>query len=158
MRFYLKYIEPNKEKIERDAYSERSITLIPGWEGAMGLQFENLVLNNRAKMIELLNLHYDEVVYDNPYFQNKTTRQEGCQIDYLIQTRFDTLYVCEIKFSKKTIKNNIIAEVQEKMDRLKPPRHISMRPVLIHVNEVSEEVVNSRFFSHIINFGQLLEA
>ena len=158
LRFYLKYIEPNKEKIERDAYSERSITLIPGWEGAMGLQFENLVLNNRAKMIELLNLHYDEVVYDNPYFQNKTTRQEGCQIDYLIQTRFDTLYVCEIKFSKKTIKNNIIAEVQEKMDRLKPPRHISMRPVLIHVNEVSEEVVNSRFFSHIINFGQLLEA
>ncbi len=157
LRFYLKYIAPNKEKIERSGYAGKSMPLIPGWEGAMGLQFENLVLNNREKIRDLLNIQYNDVIYDNPFFQNKTTRQESCQIDYLIQTRFETLYVCEIKFSKNMIKNNIITEVQEKINRLKPPRHMSCRPVLIHVNEVSEEVIESRFFSHIINFSQLLE-
>lgn len=157
LRFYLKYIDPNKEKIERNAYSEKSITLTPGWEGAMGLQFENLVLNNRDKIIALLNINQDDIIYDNPYFQNKTLRQEGCQIDYLIQTRFGTLYICEIKFSKKTIKSNIIREVQEKIVRLKAPRHISCRPVLIHVNEVSDKLINSRYFSDIINFSQLLD-
>lgn len=156
LRFYLKYIYPNKEKIERDAYLTRSVTLIPGWEGAMGLQFENLVLNNRDKIIELLNISHDDVIYDNPYFQNKTMRQEGCQIDYLIQTRFETLYICEIKFSKNTINSNVITEVQEKINRLKLPAHMSRRPVLIHVNDVSEEVIDSRYFSHIINFSQLL--
>jgi hypothetical protein len=64
----------------------------------MGLQFENLVLNNRKKLIELLNIHLADVIYDNPYFQNTTERKQACKINYLIQTRFDTLYVCEIKF------------------------------------------------------------
>lgn len=94
-------------------------------------------------------------IYDNPFFQHKTLRQEGCQVDYLIQTRFDTLYFCEIKFSKHPIKTDIISEVQEKMRRLKAPRYVSRRAVLIHVNGVHEEIIDSRFFSNIVDFGQL---
>lgn len=155
LRFYLKYIVTNKEKIERGRFENQSLASLPGWEGAMGLQFENLVLNNRQQILQLLRINPDDVIYDNPFFQTKTIRQEGCQIDYLIQTRFDTLYVCEIKFSKHPIKADIIAEVQEKMRRLKAPRHVSRRAVLIHVNGVHEEIIESRFFSNIIDFGQL---
>ena len=39
LRFYLKYIEPNKKKIEK-----QELKLLPQWQSAMGLQFENLVL------------------------------------------------------------------------------------------------------------------
>ncbi len=155
LRFYLKYIILNKEKIERDSFANQSLASLLGWEGAMGLQFENLVLSNRQQILQLLRINPDDVIYDNPFFQHKTIRQEGCQIDYLIQTRFDTLYVCEIKFSKYPIKVDIIAEMQEKIRRLKAPRHISRRAVLIHVNGVHEEVIESRFFSNIIDFGQL---
>jgi len=155
LRFYLKYILPNKEKIERGSYANQSLATLPGWQGAMGLQFENLVLNNRQQILKLLRINPDDVVYDNPFFQHKTIRQEGCQIDYLIQTRFDTLYVCEIKFSKHPIKIEIIDEVQEKMRRLKAPRHVSRRAVLIHVNGVHDDIVDSRFFSNLIDFGKL---
>ena len=153
LRFYLKYILPNQEKIERDAYTNTSLTVLPGWEGAMGLQFENLVLNNRKHIFQFLGIKPNDVIYDNPFFQNKTIRQEGCQIDYLIQTRFDTLYVCEVKFSKHPIKTNIISEVQEKMRRLTAPRHVSRRAVLIHVNGVTDEVIDTGFFSSIIDFS-----
>lgn len=157
LRFYLKYIFPNKEKIERDGYYDGSLLALPGWEGAMGLQFENLVLNNREQILKILQINSNDIVYENPFFQRKTIRQEGCQIDYLIQTRFDTLYVCEIKFSKHPVKVSVIAEMKEKIQRLKAPRHISRRAVLIHVNGVDEDVVDSRYFSNIINFGELFD-
>jgi len=157
LRFYLKALLPFKERIERDSFFERSLTLLPGWDSIMGLQFENLVLHNRSRIMELLNISPDEIIYDNPFFQRKTASQEGCQIDYLIQTRFDTVYACEIKFSKYPIKFDVLEEMKEKLRRLKLPRHMSRRPVLIHVNGVSEEAVDTRFFSHIIDFGQMLE-
>jgi AAA+ ATPase superfamily predicted ATPase len=157
LRFYLKYILPHKEKIERGGYYDASLLALPGWEGAMGLQFENLVLNNREQILKILQINSSDIVYDNPFFQRKTIRQEGCQVDYLIQTRFDTLYVCEIKFSKHPVKVSVIDEVKEKVRRLKAPRHISRRAVLIHVNGVDEDIVDGRYFSSIINFGQFFE-
>ena len=123
----------------------------------MGLQFENLVLNNRHKVKEILGIKPEEVIYDNPFFQHKTSRQLGCQIDYLIQTRFGNLYVIEIKFSKHLIKTDIISEMKHKIENLKIPRHISCRPVLIHVNGISDDVMESAYFANIIDFGQLLE-
>lgn len=156
LRFYLKYIEPNKEKIERDGFEDQSLTALPGWEGAMGLQFENLVLNNRKHVFQLLHINLNDVIYDNPFFQRKTSRQESCQIDYMIQTRFDTLYICEIKFSRHPIKKDVIIEMQEKLNRLKVPKHISRRTVLIHVNGVTDDVIESNYFSQIINFAELL--
>jgi hypothetical protein len=157
LRFYLKYIAPNKEKIERGNYTDKSLIALPGWEGIMGLQFENLVLNNRRQILQLLQINSDDVMYDNPFFQQKTIHQESCQIDYMIQTRFDTLYICEIKFSKYPIKPDIITEVQEKTKRLKTPRYVSRRAVLIHINGVSEDVVDSRYFSNIIDFSQFFK-
>jgi uncharacterized protein len=44
----------------------------------------------------------------------KTHRSQGCQIDYLIQTKFNTLYVCEIKFSKNIVESAVINDVQKK--------------------------------------------
>jgi hypothetical protein len=148
---------PNKDKISRNAFDKASLTLLPGWESIMGLQFENLILNNRAILHEILGIKPEEIVYDNPFFQRKTTLQQGCQIDYLIQTRYDTLYICEIKFSRHPVKIDVITEVKEKTNRLKMPRHISRRPVLIHVNGVSEDVLESQYFSNVIDFGQMLE-
>ncbi len=123
----------------------------------MGLQFENLVLKNRKKIQELLGVKPEDIIYDNPFFQHQTARQKGCQIDYLIQTRQDTLYVCEIKFLKKEIKTSIISEMKEKINRLKTPRHVSRRAVLICVNGVSDEILENQYFSHIINFSDLLK-
>ena len=156
VRFYLKYIEPNRDLIDRGAFEKRTLTSLPGWQSILGLQFENLVLSNRKEIQNLLNIRLEDVIYDNPFFQTKTQRQKGCQIDYLIQTRFNTLYVCEIKFSKNQISSNVTKEVQNKIQNLKLPIGISCRPILIHVNGVTEELLDKRYFANIIDFSQLL--
>ena len=71
LRFYLKYIAPNLSKIERDAFRNISLYSIPSWEAMMGLQFENLVLNNRDLVLRELGIRPEEVVYDNPFFKKK---------------------------------------------------------------------------------------
>ena len=50
----------------------------------------------------------------------------------------------------------IIDEVQEKIRRLKIPKGFSIRPFLVHVNGVSDSVIESEFFSDLIDFSQLL--
>jgi thioredoxin reductase len=156
LRFYLKYIAPNRFNIEKDGFST-SITQLPGWEGIMGLQFENLVVHNRKTLWRLLGLSQEEIVMEGPFFQSPTTRQAGCQIDYMIQTRFQNLYLCEIKFSKKPVSFKIIEEMEKKRENLKFPKNFSIRPVLIHVNGVDESVLDERYFDKIIDFSQLLD-
>lgn len=157
LRFYLKYIAPNRSKIEKGAFANTALSRFPGWESLMGLQFENLVAHNRKALWNLLNLSPDEIVMDGPFFQNPTARQSGCQIDYLIQTRFHNLYLCEVKFSRNPIGQKIINEMEEKRKRLKMPKFFSIRPVLIHVNGVEESVLDEGYFDKVIDFGKLLE-
>ncbi len=156
IRFYLKYIEKERLKINNNEYSFSSLASLPNWHSIRGLQFENLVLRNRHYIKDELNLSHGDIVSNNPFFQRPTTRVPGCQIDYMIQTRFSVLYICEIKFSSNPITGSVIQEVQQKIDRLVRPRGFSVKPVLIHGNEVSESVIHSGFFAHIIDMGNLL--
>jgi AAA+ ATPase superfamily predicted ATPase len=153
LRFYLKYIEPHRAQIEKGRGATPR-----AWTTIMGIQFENLVLNNFHRVHELLRIDFREIVYDNPYFQQKVKTHPGCQIDYLIQTKFNTLYVCEIKFSKGPIESDVVKEVQEKIHCMTKPKNFSIRPVLIHVNGVTDAVVESDFFANIIDFGEFLKS
>ena len=155
LRFYLKYMAPNLSKIERDTFRNISLYSIPSWETMMGLQFENLVLNNRDLILHALGVRPEEVVYDNPFFQKKGLHKQGCQIDYLVQTRFGNLFVLEVKFSRQPITLSI-EEMQTKLNALQTPRGTAKLPVLIHVNGVTPEVEESGFFSRIIDFDKLL--
>ncbi len=157
LRFYLKYIASNRAKIEKGTVPISMVNNLPGWEGIMGLQFENLVVHNFKALWKALNLSGDEVTMDGPFFQTSTIRQLGCQIDYMIQTRFQNLYICEIKFSKNLIGIKVIEEMEEKIKRLKVPKRFSIRPILVHVNGVEDAVLDQGYFDKIIDFSQLLE-
>jgi hypothetical protein len=74
----------------------------------------------------------------------------------MIQTKFQTLYVCEIKFSKNEVGASVIQEMQKKIEALKRPRGYSCRPVLVHVNGVSEEVGENDYFAEIIDASRFL--
>ena len=122
----------------------------------MGLQFENLVLNNAKEIYKQLNIPIENIVQSGPFIQRKTTRQKGVQIDYLIQNRFKTLFVCEIKFSRSPLDKSIITEMEQKIKAISKPRGFSCIPVLIHVNGVAESVVAENYFMKIIDFASLL--
>jgi uncharacterized protein len=158
LRFYLKYIDKNLSKINRNSFRFKSLPSLPEWNTIIALQFENLVLNNRSLVHQALNIAPNEIVSENPFYQHKTHRNPGCQIDYLIQTKFNTLYVCEIKFSKNVIDSSVIDEVQKKIDILSYPKGYSCRPVLIHVNGVTEDIIDSDYFASIIDFSTCLDS
>lgn len=156
VRFYLKYIEPNKNRIQDGAFETRSLVSFTGWESIMGLQFENLVIKNRSVLHKTLGIHPAEIVNDGSYFQKKTQRKAGCQIDYLIQTKYNALHLCEIKFSKNPVGLSVVEEIRKKIEALERSASFSIRPVLIHVNGVDDEIHEHEFFSDIISFSEFL--
>ena len=151
VRFYLKYIAPNRQRILAGTYRGP-----PAWPGVFGLQLENLLLNNRDRLHRDLGIDPSEIVCANPYLQRPTRRQRGCQVDYLVQTRFGTLYVVELKSSKTTLGVKVIQQMQDKIDRLAAPRHMSFRPVLVHLNGVSDTVLEQEYFAHIVDLTTFL--
>lgn len=156
LRFYLKYIQPNMEKISSGTFSYRELSSLPGWASIIALQVENLVLNNRHEVIKQLEINPGEIVCDNPYFERPTNRKKGCQVDYLIQTEFGGLYVCEVKFTRNTIKKDIIEEMQKKITAMTIPKNTAVSPVLIHMGDVHDDVYDARYFAKIINLEDLL--
>ena len=157
-RFFLKYIQPNMHNIQLGNMKDLNLNELPEYHSIMGLQFENLVLSNRNLIKQHLGIHPSDIVCDNPFFQRKTSVQAGCQIDYMIQTKFNTLYIFEIKFSSNEITSKAVEQMKQKIKRLKLPKHFSYRCVLIHTSQVSEAILDSHYFAHIINFANLIES
>ncbi|MFC2049467.1 ATP-binding protein [Chlamydiota bacterium] len=152
VRFYLKYIEPYKIRIK----SNKMTSLPRGWKTILGLQFENLVCNNWQLLFEILEIVPDDVVWSGPYIQTPGRGKEGCQIDYLIQTKHQVIYLCEVKFSDREVGYSIIKDLEAKSKKLKVPRGFSIRNVLVHMNGLSERIEQEDFFSKIIDFSELL--
>jgi AAA+ ATPase superfamily predicted ATPase len=156
LRFYQQCILPHRLAIQDRRLAQRPLTALPGWETMMGLQFENLVLHNRAFLWQRCGLSPSDIAMEGPFFQSSTKRRRGCQIDYLIQTRHGPVYVCEVRYSRNRISGEIQQEMQEKLQRLSLPRHCSALPVLVHANEVSESVLYGDTFSRVIDFSDIL--
>ena len=76
---------------------------------------------------------------------------------YLIQTKQNTLYICEVKFTRRTIRLEVIDEVKEKIKRLAIPKHFSARPVLIYVGALSDEILDADYFSYCLNLDDLFQ-
>mgnify|MGYP004000027363 CR=1 FL=1 len=157
LRFYLKCIQPHLNKIERGHFDDVAITSIKGFATLQGLQFENIVLNNRALIIEALGVNRQNILADNPYFQRGGKTQTGCQIDYMIQTECNTLFVCEMKYSNNTIGTKVIKEIQEKCNALKKPKNLACLPVLITFGTLADAVLESAVFYKIIDFKSFFE-
>lgn len=156
--FYLKFILPKLEQIKSGAVRYDVLEDMSGWRATLGLQFENLVIHNVHLLLRQMNIPSNEIINLGPYLQLKNQRQEGCQIDLLIETRSRILYVCEIKFSSNPIGIGVIKDVQDKILKLKKTKGFSCLPVLIHVNGVSDAVLDQQYFYRVIEFSSFLKS
>lgn len=155
IRFYIHYIEPNLAKIEQDALLDVPLSSLPGWDSMIGFQLENLLLKNRPLIYQALGLHPQDIVIDNPYIQHPSQRIKGCQIDYLIQTRSNTLFICEIKMRRKELGLEVIESLKTKIDLLSTPKGLGISPVLLHLGPISDALLDSRYFFRIIDIAGL---
>jgi hypothetical protein len=157
LRFYLKYIQPNRDQIQLGTFTIQSVQQLSQWSTLSGFLFENLILNHRVEIIEKLQLPKELIVSASPYFQVKKTRNKGaCQIDLLIQQKKDTVYVCEIK-NKERIDKSVIKEVQNKIEKLEKKKGVSIRPVLIYQGQLQDEDLLKDYFDKILSIGEILE-
>jgi uncharacterized protein len=156
MRFYLKMIEPNLAKIAVNGFQAIALSTLPGFDAHLGLQLEYLLLQNRSILLQALGVQDVDIVADGIYRQSATTKQSGCQIDYLIQTRTKNLFVCEFKFKRRELGVEIIDALQNKITALKVPRGFATVPVLFHLSGVSTAVATAGYFYRIIDIGDFL--
>ncbi len=157
MRFYLKVIEPNLGAIDDGGFEQVQLSSMPGFESHMGLQLEALLLQNRPLLLQKLGISPVDIVRSGPYRQTKTTTQQGCQIDYLVQTKTNSLFICEFKFKKREINSEIITEMQEKISRLKQPKGFAKVAVLFHLSGVASSVATNTYFYRIVDIADFLE-
>lgn len=148
LRFYIKYIEPNLQRLPLNS--------MPGWESIIGIQLETLLLNNRKLLKEAIGIQTSDVVLDNPYIQKSSTKHKGCQIDYLIQTRSNNLFLCEFKLRKHELNTNVIDEMQKKVKALSIPRGFGVCSVLFHLSGVTPSVFEHNYFYKIIDLHDLI--
>jgi AAA+ ATPase superfamily predicted ATPase len=158
MRFYLKMIEPNLSKISVGGFKDISLSTLPGFEAHLGLQLEYLLLQNRPLLLKFIGVPGVDIVSDGPYRQSATAMQNGCQIDYLIQTITKNLFICEFKFGRRELGSNIINEMQDKIAALKVPKGFATVPVLFNLSGVSNSVATSSYFYRIVDIVDFLSS
>ena len=151
-RFYLKYVEPSKDAIDGGAFDFGSLNRLDGWNGIMGLQFENLVVNNFRRLLPNLHLSGALITSAAPY--RKIGRKgEGCQIDLLLQAkRF--VYIVEVK-RQREIGREVMDEVEGKRKRLKLPEGVTARTALVYDGHLAPSVEAEGYFDAIIEARSL---
>jgi len=154
IRFYLKFIRPKKAAIRSGMYKFKSMENLSGWDAVLGLQFENLILNNLPALAPHLGLGTSIVTSAAPYYRKGRRKGEGVQVDLLIQTA-KSVCVVEIK-RKKRIDESVEAEVCEKLNRLKLARNVSRRTALVYEGALSQSVQDNGFFDFIVPVSGLL--
>lgn len=153
LRFYIHYIEPNLAKIQQGAFLEAPLSSLPGWESMLGFQLENLLLKNRPLLYQAIGIHAQDIVMDNPYIQKSAERKKGCQIDYLIHMRSNTLFICEIKMRRRELSLEVIEEMKAKIASLAVPKGFGVSPILFHLGPISDALLSSRYFYRIVDIG-----
>jgi uncharacterized protein len=154
-RFFLRYVAPRRDSIEKGLMRGLSLDQLPEWDTILGLQFENLVLNNLPTLARHMGLGRTPLLAAAPYSQRATTRKKGCQIDLLMRTKH-SLYIVEIK-RRKTIALSVVDEVREKALRLPADRRLSVRTALVYEGKLDPRVETEGYFDFIIPFAKFLE-
>jgi AAA+ ATPase superfamily predicted ATPase len=153
-RFYLKYVLPRRPAIEAGVFRYMSLDRLPGWDVIMGLQFENLVLNNFASLAREIGLVGKNVESAAPYFRRGGKCSDGVQIDMLVQLP-RSVYVVEIK-RRARIGVSVEEEVQRKVKRLGLPRTKSVKTVLVYDGELDFEIEEDGYFDHLVSAERLI--
>lgn len=155
-RFFLKYIAPCREQVLGGTFEFFSLENLPAWNAMLGLQFENLVLNNVHELLPFLHLEGKQILSAAPWRSRRSGDVAGCQIDLLVQSR-KSVCVVEIK-RQNEIGEEVEREVAEKVRRLKIRDGMSVRTALVYDGHLAKSVLGSGYFDALVPFAALLGA
>lgn len=154
-RFYLKYLEPERERIEKGLFDAPPLSALPGWSTMMGLQFETLVTNNFKALLPRMGLSGVNVLSAGPHVVRSGKSGPGFQIDLLIQTE-SSAYVVEMKRRRK-ITASVVGEARAKVERLRLRKGVSARTALVYDGTLVPEIVQSGYFDFLVPADSLFQ-
>ena len=154
-RFFLRYVAPRIPEIGEGIFAFAGVDQLPGWDSMMGLQFENLVLNNFASLVPLLNLQGKLVISAAPFRCVRSSRGGGVQVDLLVQTE-GTAYVVEIKRSRGDLGVEVADEIRRKVARLPVRSGVSVRTALVYDGHLTRGLETSDVIDVFIPARRLL--
>ena len=154
-RYYLKFVDRVAKTIDAGSYAFPSLARLDGWNGVMGLQFENLVVNHYAELLPHLHLGAAVITSAAPYRKvGRRDRNKGCQVDLLLQAA-NMLYFVEMKRCA-SIGTSVVSEVDEKVRRVSRPDGVSARAALVYDGELDPAVEHAGYFDAVVPFRKLL--
>ena len=154
-RYYLKFVEPVVRMIDDGSYKFTSLSALDGWEAVMGLQFENLVVNNYVQLLPHLHLENTLIISAAPYRKAAVRgRSRGCQVDLLIQSKG---MICIVEIKRRDIDKSIIEEVDRKVSSISRPKGVSIRTALVFDGSIAPTVEANGYFDSIVPFHRLLD-
>lgn len=154
-RFFLRYVDPRIAEIEQGSFDFVSLELLPGWSSIMGLQFENLVIDNVTEVIRALDLRGKLILSAAPFRCVRTARGGGVQIDLLVQTE-GLAVIVEIK-RRGELGVEIAGELSRKAALLPVREGVSVRTALIYAGRPTKALLASDAVDRFVSFEELAD-
>ena len=154
LRFYFKFIFPNKKTITSQAVSRKLFNQIvkEKWTSWLGFAFENFCLKHAAFLADKLGFR-DQLKSYGPMFSRV---DKGFQIDLLFN-RFDNRVVlCEMKYYSQKVPASVIPEVEKKLALLDLPDGYSCQTVLVSQLGPDKALQASDYFDDFLNIEDIL--
>lgn len=157
LRFYFSFIKPSLRKIDGGGkmLAERTMQSAAFYSW-MGYSFEYLCLQHAGKLADLLG--FGGIEYDvGPWFRRREPKKKGLQVDLMYSRSDQVITFCEMKYSLRPVGMAVVAEVEEKAERLAQffPTQTIQR-VLITSRPVSRELEACGYFYRIITVDELI--
>jgi len=138
LRFYFKFIHPNRRRIEtapaplkwQDAIGE-------AWDSWAGLSFERFAWDHAHVVASRLGHNLTEV---GSFWQGRTQRKPGVQVDLLIGCEDRVTLLCECKWSRKPVSLASVQELRRKLALFPNRRRHTLRAVLVAAGDVTRVV------------------
>lgn len=154
-RFYLTYIEKNKELISKNEKNNLFDKMIlKNWKSYCGLGFERLIFQMSKQISE--KCHFDhEVQKVGKFFPEKN---HNTQFD-LVYLRFDqTVTIFEVRSSSIDI--HIIEEFESKLEKIKNHSAFKNKKIekgIIFAGEIPKEIKKQKYFHYLISAKDLIK-
>ncbi len=153
LRFYFKFIEPNKRAISRSTREMGYEQFVSGQKYAIwrGLAFEHLCRYHHEEIANVLG--FGSVRYNSGVWFNRG--KNGAQVDLLFQRADSVITLCELKFQEKPIGTQVIKEVEKKIEVLPNPNGWTIERVLLTSSKPTEALVKADYFHRILTIEQV---
>lgn len=154
LRFYFRFVDPNLTRIQASGgkFGLKEIGN-DAWDSFLGLGFERLVSGNLAVVLDRLAAT-DRLRQSGTYWQARSTRREGVQIDMVRERDDGVTHLVECKWLRKAIGQSVLAELERKCALYPNPHQHTLVPVLVAAAGATPAVLESG--TSVITLADLL--